>query len=402
MGIKKYMGIIRRRTECRICHNGGLMTLIHLGTMPLAGGFLSPEQFDSEQFYPLSLSFCPHCSLIQNLDVIDPDILFRHYLYSSSVTRTLSAHFGRYAQSLKDARFVVEIGCNDGVLLRPLQNMGIKVLGIDPALNIAQMAQEKGIEVIPEYFTEDVARAIVDGHGQPDIITASNVFAHIDDLDTVMRGISALLAPGGTYIIETRYIADMLTGMQFDTIYHEHLSYYSIHSLSALLKRYGFGIARVDYIPMHGGAIRVFARRGESSPDLNNMLKVECRFGLNKPSTYAKFACKVEAYRRQLREFLESCEEDICGYGAAGRATILLNYCGIDSSFLEYMVDASPLRAGKYMPGVHIPIYSPQHFRRHPTANCLITAWNYADEIMNKEQSYTGQFIIPLPTIRRR
>jgi novobiocin biosynthesis protein NovU/D-mycarose 3-C-methyltransferase len=407
MGVDFY-----RRIVCRTCGSDRLAVLIDFGDMPLAGGFLMPEHFGEEKFYPLDVSVCLDCSLVQGLNVINPNLLFRHYFYLSSVTGTLSRHFNNLAMLLRreilpwDGGFVVEIGCNDGVLLKPLQQMGVRVLGVDPARNIAKIARGKDIEVISEYFTEEIAGRIIVEKGPADVITASNVFAHIDDLDEVMRGVSTLLAENGTFIVETRYIVDMLERMQFDTIYHEHLSYYSVHSLSRFFQRHGFKIVRVDRIPMHGGAIRVFAQReNHGTPDLTEILSLEECLEVNKPYTYIKFGDGVAEYRRNLRQMLSERKargRTLCGYGAAGRATILLNYCGVGDFSMQYIVDESPLRAGKYMPGIHIPIYFPSHFREHPTDDCMITAWTYEREIIDKEPDYRGTFIIPLPEIRER
>lgn len=394
------------RTTCRMCGGSRLFTVLDLGDMPLAGGFLTPDKFDLEQRYPLKVSVCLDCALVQCLNIIDPDMLFRHYFYLSSVTGTLSRHFRDLAVLLvKEFRpsFVVEIGCNDGVLLKPLQQLGVTALGVDPAQNIAVIAAEKGLNVIPEYFTEDIARRIVDEYGRADIISASNVFAHIDDLDEVMRGVKILLADDGIFIVETRYIVDMLTGMQFDTIYHEHLSYYSVHSLERFFGRHGFEIVRVDRIPMHGGAIRAFVQRKawHTPPYWGELLPIEEELKVDRPYTYIEFGDQVRAYREQLRGMLaeREAQHTLCGYGAAGRATILLNYCGVKPL---YMVDESPLRAGQCMPGIHTPIYFPEHFRKQPTDDCLITAWTYEQEIIRKEPDYRGTFIVPLPTIRTR
>ena len=407
VGRKEYVGMMRRRIGCRFCGSDRLTTVLDFGEMPLAGGFLTPGEFEGEQKFPLETSVCLDCSLVQGLNVIDPDVLFRNYFYLSSVSGTASTHFEQLACLLKreilpDNGFLVEMGCNDGALLGPLQKMGVRVLGVDPARNVAEIARERGIEVVAEYFSEDVARQIVEEKGKADVISASNVFAHIDDLSEVMKGVRALLSDNGTFVIETRYIVDLLDGMQFDTIYHEHLSYYSVNSLMSFFHRWGLEIVRVDRIPMHGGAIRVFVQRECGRlPNLDEILSLEDRMGIDRPYTYIQFGERVEKYKKELRQVVAEREakgKTLCGYGASGRAAILLNYCGIDS--MQYIVDESPLRAGKCMPGIHTPIYFPAHFRAHPTDDCMITAWTYEREIVGKEKGYRGTFIIPLPDIR--
>jgi SAM-dependent methyltransferase len=414
MGTK--IGVYRRRQTCRICGSNNLMVFLDYGNVPLAGGFLTKEQLEEEKLYPLDIAVCLDCSLVQVLNVIPPETLFTDYRYLSSVTQTLSQHFREYAEVLrrvvssKDNSFVVEIGCNDGVLLRPLQNMGVKVLGVDPASNVVEVARQQGVKVINNYFTVAVAERIAAEFGKADVITASNVFAHIDDLDEVMRGVDLLLTPHGTFIVEVHYIVDLVESLQFDTVYHEHLCYYSLHALATLYHGYGFEIVDVERLPMHGGSIRVFSQRSQASQrrkseTLKQMMECEYRLGINTSELYIRFGQQVVQYRDRLLSLLLKRKQEghtLSGYGAAGRATTLLNFCKIDGSMMEYIVDASPFRFGRYVPGVHIPIVPPSTLTERPTDDCLITAWNYRAEIIAKEQTYLardGTFILPLPQI---
>jgi novobiocin biosynthesis protein NovU/D-mycarose 3-C-methyltransferase len=332
------------------------------------------------------------------------------------VTETLSGHFRNYARLLRDKAlpvdhpFVVEIGSNDGVLLKPLKDLGVEVLGVDPAKNVVSIAKAKGVKTICDYFTEPIARQIAIQHGLADVITASNVFAHIDDIHEVMRGVCALLKRPGFFVIEVHYIVDLLEKVQFDTIYHEHLSYFSIHALTNLFGRYGMEIVEVERLPMHGGAVRVFTqrpgvRKEGPSARVYELMRLEQRLGIDDPATYVRFGQEAIAHRDRLRGLVldrKASGRRLSGYGAAGRGTILLNYCDLDHTILDYIIDASPLRAGKFMPGVHIPIVPPSMLTLDPTDDCLMVAWNYREEIVRKEAAYLsrgGRFIIPLPTI---
>jgi|SRR5208282_3658914 len=385
--------------------------------MPLAGNFVFPSNLHEVKLYPMDLSVCLDCSLVQILNVVDPEVIFSDYRYLSSVTQTLTQHFRNYAALLQrdilpqTHPFLVEIGCNDGVLLHPLKELGVEVLGVDAAENIIQLTRQRGLNVIHGFFGLTIADAIVKEHGRADVITASNVFAHIDDLDGVMQGVDHLLSEEGRFIVEVHYIVDLLKTYQFDTVYHEHLCYYSLHALQVLYQRFGFSIGNVQHLPMHGGAIRVFAQRSDSihgniSPIVDEMLEEEIKYGIDKGETYKEFGQQVGNYRDNLLAILsirKKSNRTLSAYGAAGRATILLNYCKLDHSKVEYIVDESPFRIGRYVPGVGIPIVSHSVLAEYPTDDCLITAWNYRDEIVSKESAYLDQggcFIMPLPEIK--
>lgn len=412
----KNIGAFHRRTDCRVCKSENISVFLDYGNVPLAGDFVLPSELDEVQFYPMDLAVCLDCSLVQILNVVDPKVIFTDYRYLSSVTQTLTQHFRDYAALLQQEilprkdPFLVEIGCNDGVLLDPLSKLGVKVLGVDAAENVIQLTRQRGVDVIHGFFGLPIADAIEEKHGKADVITASNVFAHIDDLDGVMQGVDRLLSAEGKFIVEVHYVLDLLKTFQFDTVYHEHLCYYSLHALQVLYRRFGFSIVDVQHLPMHGGAIRVFAQRSESAhgnirPIVQQMLEEELRRGIDKAETYKEFGLQVERYRANLMEFLlerKNANRTLSAYGAAGRATILLNYCKLDQSKVEYIVDESSFRVGRCVPGVGIPIVSRSVLADKPTDDCLITAWNYRDEIVGKEPEYLnegGCFIMPLPEI---
>lgn len=409
-------GDYQTRGDCRGCHSNQLLKFLDYGTVPLAGDFLKPNQVGRESVYPMDLSFCENCSLVQITNVVSADELFTDYRYLSSVTSTLMGHFRDYAEELehrlsgKSNPLVVEFGCNDGVLLAPLSNLGVKAIGVDAAENVVALARGKGLDVHHGYFGAELAAQLRTDYGAADVITASNVFAHIDDLDNVMHGVDALLASDGTFSVEVHYVLDLVKTVQFETVYHEHLCYYSLKALTNLYKRFGLEITDAERLPMHGGAIRVSAQRscesgGQKSDRLRQLLRDEEAAGLYTAEAYHRFGEAARLQRNAIRELVigrKDAGRSICGYGAAGRATTLLSYCGLDHRVLDYVVDESPSRIGRYVPGVQVPIVTREHFHAHPTDDCLLTAWNYRDEILGKEVPYVqqgGVFLAPLPKI---
>lgn len=409
------VGEFQRRDTCRVCHGQRLLSFLDYGMVPLAGDFIWPDQVGEEKVYPLDLVACQDCTLVQILNVVDAHTVFDDYRYLSSVTKTLTQHFRDYARVLHErvlgskTGLVVEFGCNDGVLLSPLKKLGIKAIGVDAAENVVHLAREKGLDVWHGFFGADIAQQLKNQHGPADVITASNVFAHIDDLDGVLRGVDQLLADDGTVIVEVHYLGNLLEQLQFDTVYHEHLCYYSVHAIQHLFGRFGFTITDVARLPMHGGAIRVFARRSlpapPQSPNVERLLKLESLMGMKSETLYQQFGEKVLVCRDAISDFVNERKQSgrtIAGYGAAGRATTLLNFCGLGQDTLDYIVDESPSRVGRCVPGIGVPIVSRSHFAAHPTDDCLLTAWNYRQEIVNKEKQYLangGTFLTPLPRI---
>jgi len=367
------------RKTCRFCSKNKFKLIIDLGKQPLAGTFID-KKTDKEKFYPLRIYQCSNCGLVQRRDAIPRNELFQSFLSSVS----MKDHFQLYAEEMRNnflekGNFVVEIGSNDGVLLKPLKDMGMKVLGIEPIPYIAKLAVEKGVPTLEHFFSEKLAKKIND---KADMILANNVFAHIDDMDDTMKGIKYLLKEDGYFIFEVQFLVDTIEKNQYDTIYHEHFNYYSISSLASFLKKYGFEIVEVKRISTHSGSVRVYAKK----------------------FTMKNFAQKVEESKDQLFHLLKFYQKNkvkVIGYGAAGRANTLLNYCNIDSSLIEYIVDESPLRYGKFTPGTHIPVRKPSE-EDIKAGVVVILAWNYKDQIMKKleDLGYTGIYVIPLPEVK--
>lgn len=415
MSVELKAGEYHRRTDCRVCRSERLESFLDYGPVPLAGNFLLPEQVGQERLYPMDLTFCPDCALTQISNVVSAEVIFSDYRYLSSITKTLTGHFQDYAKKLRQEYFadgsglLVEFGCNDGVLLSPLAESGVQAVGVDAAENVVEIAKAKGLDVRHGFFGGELGAALRKELGKATVITSSNCFAHIDDLDNVLQGVDALLDANGTFIVEVHYVLDLLELVQFETVYHEHLCYYSLKSLETLYDRFGLELVDVERLPMHGGAIRVFAKRKSAnalpSDRLQAALAREQAAGVYDSATYQKLGTETRQLREAIREFVlgrKAMGRTVSAYGAAGRATTLLNYCGLDASVIDYIVDESPSRVGRYVPGVQIPVLSRDHFHAHPTDDCLITAWNYRDEIVAKEPGFLqrgGAFLTPLPKL---
>jgi SAM-dependent methyltransferase len=348
---------------------------------------------------------CGACSLVQILDVVDPDVLFQDYSFSSSTIPALVGHFREYAGWLVD-RFgrgrVVEFGCNDGVLLAPLQELGVDAWGVDISQNITDLARAKGLQVLTGFFDAETAQEIVERAGKADVVTGSNAFAHNESPERILAGAKVALAPNGHLCLEVMYAGDLLELMQWDTLYHEHLTFYSLETLRTLLERHGFHLVHAERIPMHGGSLRVAAalEPGEPTDELRALEAYERATALNDPATWLDFGVRVWRKIEIVRDVFDvlRTQKRIWGYGAAGKATMWVNACGMD--YLEAMVDASPLRAGKLMPGTHTPIVFPEEMKKDPPDVVFITAWNYAEGIRANESWYQGTWATPLPELR--
>ncbi len=404
-----------RKTTCRFCRGEVLKPVLDLGRQPPANAFLKMEDFEREAAYPLCVVRCMHeeCGAIQLQDVVDPDILFRDYLYVSSTSPVFVQHFESYAErmherlNLADA-LTVDIGSNDGILVKPLKALGAKALGVDPARDIAAKATAAGIETRADYFGERCATELLKERGAAKLITANNVFAHIDDLDDVVRGVRVLLSRDGLFTIEAPYLKDFLEKKLFDTVYHEHLSYLAIRPLVRFFGLHGMRIVDVEKVNTHGGSIRVMVAHQDSSftvaPIVEEMISDEVHAGLYEHRTYEKFADEVNENKRVLLELLATLKREdkkIVGYGAPAKGNTLLNFMEIGPETLDYIVDDSPLKQGLYTPGTHIPVQSAQALIDTPPDYIFILAWNFAQPIMEKNRAFRergGKFIIPVPT----
>lgn len=405
------------RTSCRLCKSPNMAKFLDLGYVPSAGGFLRQDEISYEKFYPLEVYFCRDCSLVQVNNAIPNSLLFGKYFYFSSAIKTLVDHFAAFAQELTHQflvpgkSFAVELGSNDGVLLKPLQDLGVKCTGVDPATNVAEFARSRGIDTINDFFTEKVALEIRDRFGQADVVLSSNSFAHIEDLFDVMKGVKALLKDDGVFIVEAHYVGTLVAEMQYDMIYHEHLNYYSMTSLSNFFRRFDMEIFHIRKIPIHAGSMRYYvrnvSRRTEPiSKETRQLLNEEQNKRLGSLETYVRFAHEVESSRKALIKLLSELKgkgKRIAGYGASGRATAIMNYCGIDSQYLDYVVDDAPAKQGYFTPGTHLQIRPWSATEASKPDYVLVFAWSFIDEIKRKRIDFLnqgGRFIVPLPDVR--
>lgn len=393
--------------SCRACGQVSVRPFFDLGSLPLAGAFLRDRsEIATEQFYPLVISVCDTCGLVQIVDPIDPEVLFGDYAFATGTVAGLVRHFEAYARWIQDRfapRRVVEFGANDGTLIAALSALGIDALGVDLAPNITAIARAQGRNVITGAFGPELVDQLREDMPTVDLVTGSNVFAHNSDPGAILAAADALLAPSGVLCLEVMYAGDLLEELQWDTLYHEHLTFYSLHTLDRLLRRFGFQTIEAQRIPMHGGSLRIAAGRlGERAvgTSVAELARWEESVALNDASTWDAFAgrCRrrIAAFADTMRRLADTAV--IWAYGAAGKATMWVNVC--DMRYLEAVVDASPLRAGKLMPGTHTPIVSPEQFRLATPDYVFASAWNYLASIMANEPSYTGYWIVPLPEMR--
>lgn len=397
---------------CRICKSSELIKFLSLGKTPLVNSFLKKEQLKSkEPAYPLDVYLCKNCNLVQLVDVVPPEIMFRNYVYISGISDTMNIHFLKLAEdavknfNLNSKSLIVDIGGNDGTLLNAFKNFGVRTLNIEPAVNIAKISRENGIETINDFWSEETALKIRDLKGEAKIIIGTNVFAHVNNLDDFMKGVKTLLSDDGVFVIEVPYLVDLIKLEEFDTIYHEHLSYFALKPLTTLFSRFGMNLFDVKRELVHGGSIRVFVkkRKIEPSNSVKELLELEKREGLHSLRTYENFAKDVESIRRKLISLLKELTgggKKIVGYGAPAKGNVLLNFCKIGGDLLEYVVDKTPIKQGLYTPGMHIPVFPTEKILEDMPDYVLILAWNFADEIMKQQQKYKelgGKFIIPIP-----
>jgi SAM-dependent methyltransferase len=416
--VKSSQQVYTVRDTCRLCESRELTKVWSFGETPLANAYLAPAAIgSSEPMVPLEVYYCGDCHLVQLRHVVDPEVLFSRYLYVSSTSASFRAHFAEYAADLvqrfqlKKKDLVVDIGSNDGILLRPLQAAGMRILGIDPAENIAAEATSAGIQTLARFFTPEVAREVKATYGPVTIITANNVFAHTDRIDVFVEAVKELLADDGVYAFEVQYLGDLVANNLFDIVYHEHVCYYHLTPLAAFFARQGLEVFDVTRVPVHGGSLRVFVQRQGGphnvSSAVGTLLRQESANGLNELSTYQAFADRINHNRLALRTLLGTIKQQgkrVVGYGAPAKATTLLYAFGLGRETLEYVVDDDKrMKQGLVMPGSHIPIVAPDRLYADKPEYCLILAWNFAEPIMKTHSRFTaqgGRFIIPVPEPR--
>ena len=409
---------VKEVKKCRICGSQKLYRFLDLGVIPIPNGFLKKEDLSkSENKYELTCQLCENCGLVHLTNVVNPKIMFTNYLYVTAQSKIMLNNLTHLAyQTYKDFKLdksslVWDIGSNDGSLLSLFKNLGTRVLGIDPAQNLAKIAIKNGIPTEAKLFGLQTAKMIEKKYGQAKIITALNVIAHIDNLHGLLSGISHLLSADGYFITEFPYLLDLIKNKEFDTIYHEHLSYFSLKPWIYLIDKYDFEIVSVQRRRIHGGSIRLIHQRKRPKKNiakktLDYLLSLEKTAGLYDKKAYIQFAQEVSNLKTELLNMLIDIKKQkkrIVGYGAAAKGNVLTNFFGIDNSMLDYIIDSTPYKQGLYTPGMHIPIKPEEKLLSDMPNYALILAWNFADEIMEKQRQYTkngGKFIIPIPKIR--
>lgn len=410
--LKEQQNITGLQLKCRICENPELEKVISLGKSPLANNLLSAEDLSkNDELYPLEIMYCSKCHLCQLSYVVHPEKMFKKYLYVTSTTDTFKQHFQEMADkitkyfNLTNSSLVVDIGSNDGLLLKKFKEQGVRVIGIESAENICEIARNEGIDTLNGFFNEDIVEGILKIKGKADVITANNVFAHVGNINEFTRNVKTLLKDNGVFVIEVQYILDMIQKLTFDNIYHEHLSYFSILSLNEFFKKQDMEIFKVESIDSHGGSIRVFMQKSTGKYPKDNsvseFLKKENLLGLDNLRTYQEVDKKLNDIKNKIRDFIIKAKKEgkkIIGYGAPAKATTLLNFYNIDNQFIDFIVEDNPLKQGKIVPGVRIPIKNKEVLNKNNPDYIIILAWNFADEIIRKNNIYRergARFVIP-------
>lgn len=407
---------VNHRSTCRLCGSKEVLPVLKLEPTPPANAFVDERASGVEQVcYPLDVYFCGDCAHLQLLDIVDPRILFENYVYVSGTSPVFVKHFEDYATYIMerfdppDGSLIIDIGSNDGTLLKFFKQAGYSVLGIDPALDIARRATEAGIETLPVFFSKPEAQEIKTQRGRASVIAANNVFAHIDDLQGVLDGARLMLSPNGVFVFEVSYLVDVFEKTLFDTIYHEHLDYHSVKPLVGFFDRNGMELIEALRVSSHGGSLRGIAQfKGGPYPvgrSVQEAIALEEHLGLDKAATFKDFARRIDDIKEQLSSLLhgyKSAGKQIAGFGAPAKATTLMYHFGIGPDVVDFIVDDSPLKQGLFTPGMHIPVLSSREIYDKKPDYVVILAWNFAEPIMKNHAAYQesgGHFVVPLPNV---
>lgn len=405
------------KSHCRFCATPLQHSFVDLGMSPLSNAYLTaPQTRRMEPFYPLHAFVCEACFLVQLEEFESPQRIFCDYAYFSSYSDSWVEHARRYAMAMVErlqldaASQVVEIASNDGYLLRHFKEQGIAVLGVEPAVNVAAVAQQLGIPTRSEFFGVACAARMASENLRADLLIGNNVLAHVPDINDFVGGLKTLLKPDGVITLEFPHLLRLMQGNQFDTIYHEHFSYLSLLAVEKIFASHGLVLFDVDELPTHGGSLRIYARHTEDASKevqdaIARLREHECRDGLDDLQTYASFAESAKETKRKLLDFLIAAKragKTVVGYGAPAKGNTLLNYCGIRNDFIDYTVDRSPHKQGKFLPGTHIPIHHPDKIRETRPDYLLILPWNIKEEVMEQMayiKNWGGQFVLPIPQV---
>ena len=403
--------------QCRFCNSRLEHIFLDLGKTPSANSFLKKEDLEKEKTYPLCVYICEKCLLVQIPEIRTPDELFSNYAYFSSFSDSWLNHAEEYVKmmikrfNLNKSSRIVEIASNDGYLLKFFAELNIPVLGIEPASNVAKSAIKKGIPTLEKFFNTDTAKELKEKNQQADVLLGNNVLAHVPDVNNFVKGMKILLKPNGIITMEFPHILQLINQNQFDTIYHEHFSYFSFFIIQKIFFSQGLTIFDVEEIPTHGGSLRIFVKHSENKiyeirESVKNLIKKENDIGLHDYSTYLGFSKKIENIKKKLNEFLEKShleERSVVCYGAPAKGNTLLNYCRISPDQIEYTVDLSPHKQGLFLPGTHLPIKSPSIIKETKPDYIIILPWNLKGEIMEQMKDikeWGGKFVIPIPEVK--
>lgn len=405
-------------SNCLICKEPTpIEPFISFGKMPIANGFLGPLDFDKEYFFEMEVGFCSKCCMVQLLSQPDPEQMFHdNYAFFSSTSVRMAEHFRVISDTIRrdylsdQDPFVVEIGTNDGIFLQNFAKANIRHLGVEPSANVAAVANQKGVHTLCRFFNLETANEIVAKQGQADVFFGANVMCHILDIHSVAEGIARLLKPNGVLIFEDPYLGDIIEKTSYDQIYDEHAFYFSIASVNNLFQQYGMHIVDVAPQSVHGGSMRYVLAHRAANRQVTDAVRLqvdeEARLGLQNPSTFQKFRQNVERSREELVKLLQAIRDQgkrVVGYAATSKSTTITNYCQLDSELVEFISDTTPLKQGKFSPGMHIPVRSHADFSQNYPDFALLFGWNHAQEIMAKEQAFVqrgGKWIVYVPEVK--